>query len=324
MITPKLADRKLDATAALQSAFDESAKTGDYVLLEGYFKVTRPLIISGADVRGTFAHAGGGNWSCDVGAAVGPTRIDVNHGGPGFTLATNSATGRSARLCGVAIVSSVLAHDAPSAVCLSIIGHDTVLRDVHLDAPGIGILYSPNTARHVGERLYIRSPRTGGIQFNSNTTIPDCLFRDIYINGRQHPEYAKPSAPTPRAAWALHGLPVSSGFYGRLLLEECDTLLHTGSPINTYIEDLRCEILNVGIEIGRPYTGANYARELHINRLHMQASFSKSCVAWMGGGQGNERTTIHLGSQRYSMAPGGAWAGGTQGYTVRPKGVEWL
>ena len=33
------------------------------------------------------------------------------------------------------------------------------------------------------------------------------------------------------------------GFYGRTLLEDCSTLLFTGSPINTYIEDLRMELL---------------------------------------------------------------------------------
>ena len=322
MIIPKVPDRRLDATAALQSAFDESTKTGDYVFLEGYYKTTKPLVISGADVRGTFTHAGSGNWSCEIGSPVGPARIDIGHGGTGLILSTNPATGRSARLCGVAIVSSVLAFEAPSATCLSILGHDTVLRDIHLDAPGIGIVYAANTARHIGERIFIRSPRTGGIQFNQNTTIPDCLFRDIYINGRQHPEYAKPVLPTPSAAWAINGLPVSSGFYGRTLLEDCSTLLFTGSPINTYIEDLRMELLSVGIEIGRPYTGTNYAKELHINRLHMQAVVSKSCIAWAGGGQGNERTTIRIGSQCYSTAPGGAWANG--GTTMRPKGVEWL
>lgn len=322
MITPKVPDRKSDATSALQSAFDESTKTGDYVFLEGYFRVSKPLSIIGADVRGTFTHAGGGNWSCDPGSSVGPARIDVNHGGTGVVMTTNTLTGRSPRLCGVAFVCSALANNALLAPCLSINGHDTVLRDIHMDAPGVGISYSPNTARHVGERIYIRSPRTGGIQFIQNTTIPDCLFRDIYVNGRQHPEYAKPSEPTAPAAFGIMGLPVSSGFYGRMLLEECNTLLRTGSPINTYIEDLRLELLAVGIEIGRPYTGASYAKELHINRLHMQASFGKNCVAWAGGGQGNERTTIRIGSQLYSTAPGGAWAQG--GTTMRPKGVEWV
>lgn len=322
MITPKLTDRKSDATDALQAAFDESAKTGDYVFLEGYFRVSKPLSIIGADVRGTFTHAGGGNWSCDPGSSVGPARIDVNHGGAGITVATNIPTGRSGRLCGVAVVSSVLANGNPLAACIWCTGSDTVLRDIHLDAPGIGIVYASNTSRHVGERIYIRSPRTGGIQFVQNTTIPDCVFRDVYVNGRQHPEYAKPSAPLSPAAWAVSGLPVSSGFYGRTLFEECNTLLITGSPINTYIEDLRCEVASVGIEVGRPYLGTSYAKELHINRLHMQATFGKNCVAWSGGGIGNERTVVRIGSQRYSVAPGSAWANG--GTTIRPKGVEWV
>ena len=99
MIIPKQPDRRLDATAALQSAFDESTKTGDYVFLEGYYKTTKPLVISGADVRGTFTHAGSGNWSCEIGSPVGPARIDIGHGG------TNAVAVLSVAVCGTGIKS---------------------------------------------------------------------------------------------------------------------------------------------------------------------------------------------------------------------------
>lgn len=322
MITPKLTDRKADATTALQAAFDESARTGDYVFLEGYFKVTNTLNIIGARVVGTLDNFDG-NWSADYGSPVGPTRIDALHGKTAFYLGLNSQTGRPATLRGIGLVHAAITNNAPAAIGVQVAGNGTMIQDVHIDGSGIGMMFNSSTARHKVKHVYIRSPRTGGMLFQQNTTISDCRFEDIYVNGRQRQEYGTVNVPIPSAAaYGIDGLPVSSGFYDRTLIEECNTLLRTGGPINTYIEDLRLELLSVGIEVGRPYLGTNYSKELHIHRLHMQATFGTNCVAWYGGGIGNERTTVRIGSQRYSTAPGGAWAQG--GTTIRPKGVEWV
>lgn len=328
MIIPNIKDRR-KATDGLQAALNLSRETGDTVFLEGAYGVRDTLYVVGAKIQGTLKSFAS-NWTAADGSSVGPTTIYARHGKDVFNCSGDlekGKTGRQPVICGLAIVGYGLSQGRvidSSGIYVSMANTQPVFQDILMDAPGIGIRTCPGTCNIDATRIYIRSPRTGGFLFENNWTCGDSSFTGVYVNGKQRKDYDEPSAPLPSAKYGIKGLPNAGNWYGRTLIEECETGIITGVMLDHYMEHLKIEVKGVGIEVGPPYSDASLLSELHINDLQMRASFGPACVPWTCTNTSSRKSTIRLGAENYATFGAGAWRGSAPALRLRPAGTVFI
>ncbi len=320
-IIPNVPDRHLDATAALQAALDQSGKTGEPVKLAGTYVTKSTLTVAGSIIVGQLA-SHSGNWGPAVlFTSTGSATIYAQHGGDVLVCKPGPAT-TMPNIRDLAIVAFHSSQRAPFAAGISVTGARTCLTADNLlvDGAGIGLLFGRGTSEHRISKVTVRSARSVGIRFEDGIQTPDCWFRDIYVTGVQHPDYvANPPATGPLPV-GIDGLPCSSAFYGRTLVEWAQTAVRTGRVLNTYFDDLMIDAcLGTGIEVSEPYPSKDYLKELSISRLHMQASVP-SCVPWKWAGTGLSKTTVRVGADRYSTIAPGSWVNSA----LRPAQIVFL
>jgi len=320
-IVPAISDRRLDATTALQSAFDESGKTGEPVTLRGFYWTSQPLQLRGGTIDGqleSFAL----NWTAEQYASVGNAVIYAKHAGDALVLSNHPTTSRAPVVRGLAIVCFHQSRKALDSAGIRVTSKTapTVTKAL-VDAAGVGILLEGGSLQHRFNDVYIRSPRTAGIRTLQNSTVGDGRFDNVYVNGRQHPDYVPNPPETPPTPVGIDGVPISSSWHGRTLVEECVVAVRTGTVLNQYFDDLMVEALDTGIEVGSPYARPEYLRELHIARLHLQAGPGKTCVAWRWAGTNPQvKTTVRLGQYSLSAVSGGSWPNAS----LRPAQIVFL
>lgn len=304
MITPNITNRKVPCTAAIQAALDESELTGEPVHLRGTLVTDAPLYVRGANVVGYLGNHSG-NWGNPSFTPLGNTAIYAKHGQTVFVCSTSAKTGRSPSIRDLAVVCfhssanpspginprlqpAIRCHGRRSALNLS---------NILIDAPGIGIELATTTCEHKWDGVTIRSPRTAGVRVEDNSTVVDCRFRDIHISGTQHNDYV-PNAPDEsrhRCPVGWDGLPASSVWHGRTLIEHCTTGIRTGTVLNQYLADCMIEVSQIGIEVGEAYPPPEYLRRLEFGRLHLQASLGFEAIPFTYGGK-KTKTTVQVGS----------------------------
>jgi len=282
MITPKVPNRRLNATAALQAAFDEAAETGEPIAMSGTYITNAPLYLHGGHIIGQLTNHSGdwGNTSyTDKGNSV------IYNKSLGHAIVATKSGDRCPSIENLAIVCqhSVLSQGLSAAAkkqsendaAIYVTGTNTALtmRNVIAVNANVGLHLGRYTREHFIDHVTLRSCRRAGIYTPLPTNVPDCRFRDIYIPGSQLPDYvANPPATTIQPI-GIDGVPNSSKWHGMTLVESCVTGVRIGVALNQYFADLFIDdSKGVGVELADPYPGVLYSKELTFGRYHYQSA----------------------------------------------------
>ncbi len=331
MIYPNLPDRRADATDALQAAFDQSGKTGECVVLSGFYRTSRTLFLHGANVVGVQPINRSMNYGAEHYNIIGNATIHAVHGYPVIVAECHPQSYRAPVLQSLVLVCYHQSNkgqrtvvDTPCIQVKSGVGKSPlVARNLIIDAAGVGILLEANTGQHIFEDIMIKSSRAAGIRTLSNHTVVDSWFRSIYITGLSHPDYTDATkTPVPPTPVGIDGIPASSSFHDRTLIEHCDLGIRTGTVLNQHFADLFIDdVLRSGIEVNDAYTAKDYLKAMTIQRLHMQTGTEAGARApWLFSGRGPGKPTVAISSAHYSTRGAGTWTDPK----IRPAQVQWV
>ncbi len=151
--------------------------------------------------------------------------------------------------------------------------------NVIVHGANVGLSLDTSTCEHYIDHLTIKSPRAYGIYTANNQTVVDCRFTQIYIAGKQYKDFEPSPAALGTPIAGIYGVPASSSFHGRTIIESFPTAIKTGVVLNQYFDDLFIDnSLGVGIEFGESYNNTLWAKQFDIGRLHFQAGVKMAKV----------------------------------------------
>ena len=306
MITPNIPNRRVDATAALQAAFDQSSLTGEPVALSGTYVTKSTIFARGAYIIGQLSNHSG-SWGNASFTDKGNAAIYYK-GKTDAVICTMAPDTKQPCIENLAVICSHATVGAVSRLTAGIIAAGNrcalTMRNVLINGANVGLYLDTSTCEHYIDHLTIRSPRVYGLYTPNNSTVVDCRFRDIYIAGKQYEDFEpKPAALVPPIA-GIFGVPASSSFHGRTIIESFPTAIKTGAVLNQYFDDLFIDnSLGVGIELGEQYNDTLWAKQFDVGRLHFQAGV-KMAKVWTWPSK--RRPFVKIGAMLSSISEHGA------------------
>ena len=306
MITRDGPRRRVGAEADRQAACGRSSLSGEPVALSGTYITKSTLFLRGAHVIGQLSNHSG-SWGNNSFTDKGNSAIYYK-GRYDAIICSLAADTKQPCIENLAVICSHATMGAVDTFSAGIFVFDKrcalTMRNVLIHGANTGLYLGPSTCEHYIDHLTIKSPRSYGIYTVSSHTVVDCRFRDIYIAGKQYEDFEpKPAAlGTPIAG--IYGVPASSSFHGRTIIESFPTAIKTGAVLNQYFDDLFIDnSLGVGIELGEQYNDTLWAKQFDVGRLHFQAGV-KMAKVWTWPTK--RRPFVKVGSHLNSINLAGA------------------